>query len=87
MNDDLAAQLRKALDGNPELSPSVHRLLYAAAVEIERMRAQIARDKRGGKRGDDDGAAEAFVAGSPKKPRGPPPSSAASARIETDDTR
>ena len=31
MGDDIAAQLRKALDGTLDLSPSVHRLLHAAA--------------------------------------------------------
>jgi hypothetical protein len=79
--NDLAAQLRKALDGTMELSPSVHRLLYAAAVEIERLRAQAARDKRGGQRGDDDDAAEVVVTGPPKRPRGPLPSSGASVAV------
>jgi hypothetical protein len=74
-----------ALDGSMELSPSVHRLLHAAAVEIERLRAQAARDKRGGKRGDDDGAAEVILDSPPKRPRGPLPASAASATIETGD--
>jgi hypothetical protein len=88
MSDDLAAQLRKALDASMELPPSVHRLLHAAAVEIERLRAQVTRDKRGGKRGDDDGAAEVILDGPPKRPRGPLPSSAASAKIEeSDDAR
>jgi hypothetical protein len=84
MRDDLVAQLRTALDGTMDLSPSVHRLLYAAAVEIERLRVQAARDKRGGKRGDDDGAPEAVLAGPPKRPRGPLLSSAASIKVEQD---
>jgi hypothetical protein len=82
MSDDLAAQLRKALDGTTEHSPSVHRLLYAAAIEIERLRALVARDKRGGKSGDDDGAPAVVAAAPPKRPRGPLPSSAASVAVE-----
>jgi hypothetical protein len=46
MSDDLAAQLRKALDGSMEHSPSAHRLLYAAAIKIERLTALVARDKQ-----------------------------------------
>jgi hypothetical protein len=86
MTYDLLAQLREALDGTTKHSPTVRGLLYAAALEIERLRAQLARDKRGGKGSDDDGAAE-VLAGPPKMPRGPAPSSAASAKIETDDAR
>jgi hypothetical protein len=82
MRDDIAAQLRKALDGTTEHSPSVRRLLYAAAIEIERLRAQVARDKRGGKRDDDDGASEVVAAGPPNRPRGPLPSSAASVAVD-----
>jgi len=82
MSADLAEQLRKALDGTTEHSPSVRRLLYAAAVEIERLRALVARDRRGGKRGDYDGAAEVVAAGPPKRPRGPLPSSAAAVAVE-----
>jgi hypothetical protein len=85
MNDDLAARLRKALDGSAKLPPSVRNLLNAAAIEIERLRAQMARDKRGGKRSDDDGAAEVIPASSPKKPRGPLPSTAVSTKIEEGD--
>jgi hypothetical protein len=82
MNDDLAARLRKALDGSMELPPSVRNLLHAAAIEIERLRAQAARDKRGGKKGDDDGAPAVILDSPPKRPRGPLPASAASAKIE-----
>jgi hypothetical protein len=82
MSDDLAAQLRKALDGTTEHPPSVHRLLYAAAMEIERLRALVARYKRGGKLGDDDGAAAVVAAGPPQRPRGPLPASAASVALE-----
>jgi hypothetical protein len=82
MSYDIAAELRKALDGTTEHSPTVRRLLYAAAIEIERLRAQAARDKRGGKRDDDDGAPGVILAGPPRKPRGPLPSTAASAKIE-----
>jgi hypothetical protein len=84
MSDDLVAQLRKALDGTTEHSPSIHRLLYAAAKEIERLRALVARDKRGGERGDDDGAPEVVAAGPPRRPRGPLPSSTASVAVERD---
>jgi hypothetical protein len=73
MSDDLA--------GQP--TPTVRRLLRAfAAIEIERLRAQAARDKRGGKRGGDDGAPEVILAGPPKIPRGPLPSTAAAVAIE-----
>jgi hypothetical protein len=82
MRDDIASRLRKALDGTKEIPQSVRNLLHAAALEIERLRAQAARDKRGGKRDDDDGAAEVILTGPPKRPPGPLPSSAASVAIE-----
>jgi hypothetical protein len=82
MSFDIAAQLRKALDGTTEYPPSVRRLLEAAAVEIERLRAQAARDKRGGKPGDGDGAAQVIPTEPPNRPRGPLPSSAAAAKVE-----
>ena len=82
MRDDIAARLRKALDGTIEVPQSVRNLLHAAALEIERLRAQAARDKRDRTRGDDDGVGEVIPAGPPMRPRGPLPSSAAAVAME-----
>jgi hypothetical protein len=87
MRDDIAIRLRKALDGTIELPPSVRNLLHAAALEIERLRAKSPRDKRGGRGSDDDGAAEVILAGPPKRPRGPLPSTAAAVKLEDGNAR
>jgi hypothetical protein len=87
MRDDIAVRLRKALDGTIELPPSIRNLLHAAALEIERLRAKATGDKRGGKGSDDDGAAEVILAGPPKKPRGPLPSTAAAVKLDDGDAR
>ena len=81
MSDDILSRLHKELEGPTANSPAVCELLCKAAEEIERLRAQLAarerfwrellaaeRYKRGGKRGDDDGA-EVILAGPPKRPR------------------
>ena len=89
MRDDLPKRLRRELDGTTEHSPVVRRLLYEAAVEIERLRALLAaRIQRGGKRDDDDdGAPRVVLAGPPNKPRGPLPASAVFATVDGDDVR
>jgi hypothetical protein len=95
MNDDLAARLReelvrlrKELDGTTQHSEADRTLLHDSAVVIQRLLALMAaRDKRGGKRGDDDGAPGVTVTDPPKRPRGPLPSSAAAAKVEEGDSR
>jgi hypothetical protein len=82
MSDDILSRLHKAREGMP-MTAAVGKLLGEAAAEIERLRALLeierlrallaARDKRGGKRGDDDGAQEVILTGPPKRPRGGSP--------------
>jgi hypothetical protein len=85
MSNDILSRLHKELEGTAANSPAVCELLGKAAEEIERLRALLAarerflkalltaRDKRGRKRGDDDGAPEVILAGPPKRPRGGSP--------------
>jgi hypothetical protein len=85
MSDDILSRLHKELEGTTANSPGVCELLCEAAEEIERLRVRLtaregflkallaARDKRGGKRGDDDGAPEVVLTGPPKTPRGGSP--------------
>ena len=90
MNDDLAAslrkelaRLRKELDGTTRHSEADRTQLYDTAVVIQHLLALMAaRDKRGGKGGDDGGAPGVIPADSPNRPRGPLPSAAAAARVE-----
>jgi hypothetical protein len=95
MNDDLAAllrkelvRLRKELEGTTRHSEPDRTLLQESAVVIQRLLAlMVARDKRGGNRGDDDGAPGVILADPPKRPRGPLPSAAASASVEEGHSR
>jgi hypothetical protein len=85
MSGDILSRLHKELEGTTANSPAVCELLCEAAEEIERLRVLLAarerflkallaaRDKRGGRRGDDDGAAEVILTGPPKTPRGGSP--------------
>jgi hypothetical protein len=85
MSDDILSRLHKELAGTTANSPAVCDLLCEAAEEIERLRVRLAsregflkallaaRDKREGKPGDDDGAAEVILTGPPKTPRGGSP--------------
>jgi hypothetical protein len=78
MSGNILSRLHKELEGTTANSPAVCELLCEAAEEIERLRVLLAaRDKRGGKRGDDDGAAEVILTGPPKTPRGGSPAFAA----------
>jgi hypothetical protein len=85
MSDDILSRLHKELEGTRADSPAVCELLCEAAEEIERLRVRLAaregflktllaaRDKRGGKRGDDDGAPGVILTGPPKTSRGGSP--------------
>ena len=85
MSEDLLFRLHKQLEATTVNSPAVCELLCEATEEIERLRVRLtaregflktllaARDKRGGKRGDDDGALEVVLSGPPKTPRGGSP--------------
>ena len=85
MSDDILSRLHRELEGTTANSPAVCELLCEATEEIERLRVRLAgrerflrallaaRDNRGGKRGDDDGAPEVVLTVPPKTPRGGSP--------------